>query len=399
VTLPGEGGSGESFCSLTGNSVIRPRIRHIPALLCAVAVAFGVASAATAEPGPVASKRAEAQSIISQISSIEVELSSAVERWNLANVKLANIGHDLNRSRWELGVARVNLKRAQKALARQALSVYTSSDSNGTIEVLLGSSSLDDLLTRIDSVNRVNDQRSSVVGDVTVFRTHVARETARLHRDQSKQKQIVAQRLTEKHSIQSKLAERNRLLQSVRAEIEHLRALEAARQAALAQQLREQQAREALQPHVASIGTAVGEATAIPAAAPAPVAAPAASVAAPPSTHGGAVGVAMQYLGTPYVWGGASPGGFDCSGLVMYAFQQVGISLPHSSYAQYGAGVSVSRDQLQPGDLVFFDGLGHVGIYVGGGSFIHAPHTGDVVKISSMTGWYASSYVGARRIL
>ena len=109
--------------------------------------------------------------------------------------------------------------------------------------------------------------------------------------------------------------------------------------------------------------------------------------------------VAMQYLGTPYVWGGASPGGFDCSGLVMYAFQQVGISLPHSSYAQYGAGVSVSRDQLQPGDLVFFDGLGHVGIYVGGGSFIHAPHTGDVVKISSMTGWYASSYVGARRIL
>jgi cell wall-associated NlpC family hydrolase len=128
-------------------------------------------------------------------------------------------------------------------------------------------------------------------------------------------------------------------------------------------------------------------------------AATAASVAAPPSTHGGAVGVAMQYLGTPYVWGGASPGGFDCSGLVMYAFQQVGISLPHSSYAQYGAGVPVSRDQLQAGDLVFFDGLGHVGIYVGGGSFIHAPHTGDVVKISSMTGWYASSYVGARRIL
>jgi cell wall-associated NlpC family hydrolase len=317
-------------------------------------------------------------------------------------VKLANIAHNLDRSRWELGVARVNLKRAQKSLARQALSVYTSSDSNGTIEVLLGSSSLDDLLTRIDTVDRVNDQSSSVVGDVTVFRTHVARETARLHRAQSEQKQIVAQRLTEKHSIQSKLAERNRLLQSVRAEIEHLRAVEAARQAALARQLREQQAREALQPQVASIGTAVGGATPIPAAAPAPVTAPAAtaaSVAAPPSTHGGAVGVAMQYLGTPYVWGGASPGGFDCSGLVMYAFQQVGISLPHSSYAQYGAGVPVSRDQLQAGDLVFFDGLGHVGIYVGGGSFIHAPHTGDVVKISSMTGWYASSYVGARRIL
>jgi cell wall-associated NlpC family hydrolase len=83
----------------------------------------------------------------------------------------------------------------------------------------------------------------------------------------------------------------------------------------------------------------------------------------------------------------------------MYAYAQVGVSLPHSSYAQYGMGVPVSYDQLQPGDLVFFDGLGHVGIYIGGGQFIHAPHTGDVVKISSMSGWYASSFVGGRRIL
>ncbi len=105
----------------------------------------------------------------------------------------------------------------------------------------------------------------------------------------------------------------------------------------------------------------------------------------------------MQYLGTPYVWGGASPGGFDCSGLVVYAYAQVGVSLPHSSYALYNAGVPVSYDQLQPGDLVFFNGLGHVGIYIGGGSFIHAPHTGDVVKISSLAGY--SGYVGARRIL
>jgi cell wall-associated NlpC family hydrolase len=347
---------------------------------------FGLASAATAEPGPVASKEAEAQSIISQINTIETQLSSAVERWNLANVRLARIGDDLQRSRYELGIARVNFKRSQVALARQAVDVYTSSDSNSTIEVILGASNLDDLLNRIDNVNRVNDQRSAVVGDVRVFRTNVAQEEAKLHHAQSEQKRIVAQRAAEKSSIQAKLAQRNNLLRSVRSEIEHLRAVEQARQLELARQVRAQQAQQALQPPSASFG----------------VATPAASqpsIAAPASHYGGVVGVAMQYLGTPYVWGGASPSGFDCSGLVMYAYAQVGVSLPHSSYAQYGAGVPVSYGDLQPGDLVFFDGLGHVGIYVGGGNFIHAPHTGDVVKISSLSGWYASSYVGARRIL
>ena len=82
----------------------------------------------------------------------------------------------------------------------------------------------------------------------------------------------------------------------------------------------------------------------------------------------------------------------------MYVYAQIGIALPHYTVAQYRVGVPVARDQLQPGDLVFFDGLGHVGIYVGGGNFIHAPHTGDVVKISSLTGWYAATYVGARRL-
>ena len=107
----------------------------------------------------------------------------------------------------------------------------------------------------------------------------------------------------------------------------------------------------------------------------------------------------MQFLGVPYVWGGASPSGFDCSGLIMYAYAQIGVSLPHHAASQYGMGSSVSRDALQPGDLVFFNGLSHAGIYIGGGQFIHAPHTGDVVKVSSLSdSWYASTWVGARRL-
>ncbi len=120
---------------------------------------------------------------------------------------------------------------------------------------------------------------------------------------------------------------------------------------------------------------------------------------APPTQYSGVVGIAMQFLGVPYVWGGSSPGGFDCSGLVMYVYAQVGVSLPHYTGAQWGMGVPVAYSDLQPGDLVFFDGLGHVGIYIGGGEFIHAPHTGDVVRIDSLSeGWYAATYDGARRI-
>src|SRR5256884_5834792 len=128
------------------------------------------------------------------------------------------------------------------------------------------------------------------------------------------------------------------------------------------------------------------------------IASSAAPSLAPPSQHGGVVGIAMRYLGVRYVWGGSSPSGFDCSGLVSYVFAQIGVSVPHSSYAQFGMGTSVSIGELQPGDLVFFTGASHVGIYIGGGQFIHAPHTGDVVKISSLRGYYSSNFAGARRI-
>jgi cell wall-associated NlpC family hydrolase len=117
-----------------------------------------------------------------------------------------------------------------------------------------------------------------------------------------------------------------------------------------------------------------------------------------------AVAIAEQYLGIRYVWGGANPlSGFDCSGLVMYVYAQLGIGLTHFSGAQWNEGTRIlTTDDLAPGDLVFFypeaRGPDHVGIYIGNGEFIHAPHTGDVVKISSLDeSSYSFSYVGAVR--
>jgi cell wall-associated NlpC family hydrolase len=130
---------------------------------------------------------------------------------------------------------------------------------------------------------------------------------------------------------------------------------------------------------------------------------PALSAALAAAPQGGAVPIALQYLGVPYVWAGATPqGGFDCSGLVQYVFAQLGVALPHNTIAQWNDpnAVSVPESDLQAGDLVFFNGLDHVGIYIGGGYFVDAPHTGTNVRIDSLSeGWYAAKYDGAKRIV
>jgi peptidoglycan DL-endopeptidase CwlO len=364
--------------------------RKAPALVIALAfaIALAAASSSTADP-TVASKQAEAQSVMAQITQLDGSLERAVEAYNLANVKLAHIKHDLSENTSALATAKKSLKQAQGQLSARLVDIYTSGDTQAGLAVLLGASSLDDALGRMDAESRVSDQDTLVLGQVAKFRREVQHRQRFLQHAHAEQVQVVAQRNAARASVESQLGQRKQLLGSIQGEIAHLKAQEVARQAELKRELEQRLAAQ----QVASTQTSL--APTVPVAPPTSTAPP---PVAPPATHGGVVGIAMQYLGTPYVWGGASPGGFDCSGLVMYVYSQVGVSLPHSSYAQYGYGSPVARSDLQPGDLVFFDGLGHVGIYVGGGSFIHAPHTGDVVKISSLSGWYASTYVGARRL-
>jgi len=359
--------------------------RQAQAVFAAVAVALLAAASATADPGVVAAKEAQAQQVLGQIQQIDTQLGAAVEAYNLANVRLAKIERDQKENRHELVVARSNLSRSQKMLSARLVSAYMSSEANSTLGVLLGSTSLQDLLDRVETINSTSRQDARIVHEVTSFKHLVLQHRAALAKAHVEQQQVVAQRAAERQRIGSQLAHRRALLSSIRGEIAHLKAVEAAQQRQLEAAA---QARLSNSPPPAPSDVAVGASASTPEG----------SSVAPPNVHGGVVGVAMRYLGVPYVWGGASPRGFDCSGLVMYAFAQIGISVPHSSYAQFGMGTPVSMGQLEPGDLVFFSGASHVGIYIGGGQFIHAPHTGDVVKISSLSGYYASAFAGGRRI-
>ena len=111
--------------------------------------------------------------------------------------------------------------------------------------------------------------------------------------------------------------------------------------------------------------------------------------------------VAVKAVGIPYRWGGESPSaGFDCSGLVRWAYGRVGIELPHSSYALYGEGHRVVASRLEPGDVLFFEGLGHVGLYLGQGRMVHAPQSGRNVEVVRLGGLgYGGRLIGARRLV
>jgi cell wall-associated NlpC family hydrolase len=315
-------------------------------------------------------------------------LEVARSQYLSADRQLVRIQHDLRENRYDLHVAQQNLKQSQRTIAKRLVTLYTS-DESSTMEVILGAKSLDDMINRIDSVKNVTQLDSNILAQVKTFRAAVRRQRDSRAPAHALQQRVVAQRAAAKHSIESKIAAQRNLYASIKGEIARLVAADQARQLQMAHEAQARIAEE--RAAAAQQDTVVGVSAVTPSAD---------TVVAPPPTHSGVVGVALSQLNTPYVWAGSAPGGFDCSGLVMWAYAQVGVSLPHSTYAQYGYGVPVSRDQLQAGDLVFFDGLGHVGIYIGGDQFVHAPHTGDVVKISSLgESWYASTYVGARRIL
>ena len=357
---------------------------------------------ATADPS-IASKRQQAQAVLGQIRELDSRLGQASESWNLATIQLGQIDADLKTNGRHLTIAKSSLALAQQHIAQRLRALYINGDSAGVVEVVLGAKSLNDLLDRLDMAERVGGQDAQVLRDVRRFRNEVQVRGAKLRNDRARQAQVVAERAARKQWIEGQLAERKRLVASIQDEIARMQAAEARRQAEL-----EREARARLEAAAAARASArqqaldvsSGPATDYPAdgTSSSSVAAPVAP--APPSKYGGVVGIAMQYLGTPYVWGGASPSGFDCSGFAMYVYAQVGISLPHNAAMQYNTvGVPVAKSDLQPGDLVFFDGLGHMGIYIGGGQFIHAPHTGDVVKISSLSdSWYAATYVGAKRV-
>ncbi|MGD0715933.1 MAG: NlpC/P60 family protein [Gaiellaceae bacterium] len=375
---------------------------------------IALAGAAPAAAAPrLQAQRQRAKVVYAQVSAINARLDGVVQAWDGARVQLTSVETALRANEARLRVARSNLGATQTRIEQRLVQLYVSPNPD-SVAVLAGATSISDLIDRLEAVHVLTAQDSAIGQQAQRFQLQVSRRETLLRRERRQRAQTLARLGAHRRTIARDLANEQRLLATIHQSIQTLEAQQAARArrlAALAQArvarrvalARQEAAAAALTPAPSPFQADPPTQPATPPAAPASGGAPAPAapplVPAPaPATHAEAASIAARYLGVPYVWGGESPAGFDCSGLVSFVYAQLGVSLPHYTVSQWNATIPIATTDLQPGDLVFFDGLGHVGIYIGGGQFIHAPYTGTVVQIASLSGHWAANLDGARRV-
>ena len=330
----------------------RKRRLFLLALVALLALPFALPSSASADT--IAQKRAHAHAIMGELATLDVKMEKVVERYDAATSKLAAIEAHIARNQRTLDVTRYNLQMAKTMLQQRVVAMYKQRPVE-LLDVIVSTKSFSSMVDQLNMLHRVGSSDSSMIDSIGNYRTTIVATQKSLVSDRTAAEQLVAQRATEKAGVQSALATRQSMLKGVKAQIAQL----------VAQQARanEQAAR--------SSGAYVP---------------PAAQPVNP--DHSSVVAFAASFVGkVPYVWGGASPSGFDCSGFTMYVYSNFGVSLPHNAAVQQCRCRSVPAGQEQPGDLVFFGNPAyHVGIYAGGGSMIDAPCTGRDVSYDSISG-------------
>lgn len=354
--------------------------------LLLVGVLLPSAAAAAPTNSAIEAKKAEADAVRRTLDDMAASLEEQVEEYNAVEDALTETRGRIRDARGDLERTAEELDSARSQLSERAAGIYKSRRT-GFLDVLLGTSSFGDFLTRMDLLMRVNRQDALLVQRVEAAKAKT--EAAKRSLEQRETEQLALRERLEAQGerIEAGIAQREAYLRSLDAQIGKLVAEEKARQERLAAERARKAAAAAAKRKGAPAFQGAGSLG---------------------GGHPEVVEIALRFIGVPYVWGGSSPQGFDCSGLTQYCYGQIGIDLPRTSRSQFRSGKHIPPDRLDllaAGDLVFFGTGGdpgrvhHVGIYVGDGDFVHAPQTGERVKVSSLAERIASrgDYVGASR--
>ena len=336
--------------------------------IAALGALFGVAEPATASP--VSEKKARLREVQAQLDKVGTQIEKAVEYFNQAATRLDATRSKIKENQRLLAAAERNLAIANRQLSARAQSIYKT-PATGFVDVVFAARSFDDLVVQFDLMQRLGNGDVDLVRSVTAYEKDIKDRRLALRADEKSALKLLAERRVQKTAVLAREAEMKAIQDGLQADIKKLLAQQvaAAQQAAAA----------------ASVSTGVGNTSGGP---------PSPDPGGP--GHPEVVGIAARYLGIPYLWGGASPKtGFDCSGLVLYVYAQVGVQLSHGATDQQRASRPVPLNALQPGDLVFYGNAGyshHVAIYAGGGQTIEAARSGTLVRY----GVVGSAWIGGR---
>ncbi len=312
----------------------------------------------------LAEKQKRVDEFMAQLDALDRELEIASEQYNAAVDKLAQMKQRVVTVQGDLDKAQEAYEMQSAILGERASSMYRDG-SLASVEILLDSKSVSDFVSRVKFLNTIGIADADIAASLEEQKQLLEKRVDDIKNTEAVAESLEFELKARQIEVMLRIQERQDLIKDAQTDIVQLLDAEAARRST---------EESALLAEVLSGANAKGIVV----------------------QAGGPVETALAYHGIPYLWGGEKPSGFDCSGLMLYVFRQHGVNLPRYSGHQFQAGVKVDAGSLAPGDAVFFGSpIHHVGMYIGGGYYIHAPRTGDFVKISSLSG--RSDFAGARR--
>lgn len=352
----------------------RKAVSAIIALVLAVTLSGNVSAAPTSNSTSLKQVKDQREQLEIKLEKLDNQIIDVTKQIDNNKDNIEKTGKDIKQTQGDLEKSEKNIKGQQDLFNKRMRAMYI----NGVdsyLDVVFQADGLNDFISRVDTVKKIAGFDKKVISDLTDKKDTVSKKKQDLGNKNNQLLALKSDNEKKLAKLNSDKADQTKLIASLKDKEKLLAVADTAATKLVTSAENKVQQIKAAAPRI-SRGTS--------------------SVSVSAASSDSIVAYASNFLGTPYAWGGNGPSTFDCSGFTCYVYSHFGVKLPRTSQEQQDVGTEVSRDQLQPGDLVFFGSPAHhVGMYVGNGCYIHAPRTGDVVKISPLD---RSDYSGARRV-